>query len=105
MSSDSIEVLAREVSTGHRALNEKARRRQSVDKKNLASQMATFVKAVSEVIGETADAAAGYCLEEVKLTAELTTEGKVILIGAEGSVTGRGAIEFTFRRKVTSLGS
>ncbi len=96
-----IEVIVADVDGGHRGGGgvEKVRR-ERIDKKKLAAQMATFARAVSEVVSDTADAVNSFPLAEVKLTAELTTEGKVVLIGAEGSITGRGAIEFTFRRKV-----
>jgi hypothetical protein len=72
-------------------------RREPVPVDRLQRSVADFVKAMGEAIAEVPSALAGYSIDTIEISAEVSAKGSVSLLGTGGEVAGKGGIAFTLK--------
>jgi len=65
----------------------------------LAAKMQSFLRGMSEVLGNASREAGEYELSEVTVKAEVSAKGTVSIFGSGGEVGGTGGLEFKFVRR------
>lgn len=73
--------------------------RRPIPADELQRRFTEFADSMREVLGGLPGTVAGYGVEEVTLTAEVSAKGSVNLLGTGGEVAGRGGITLKFTRR------
>jgi hypothetical protein len=73
-------------------------RRQAVPVHRLQSNVGAFVAAMGQAIESVPHLLAGYSMESIEISAEVSATGSVSLLGTGGEVSGTGGITFTLTR-------
>jgi hypothetical protein len=72
--------------------------RQRVPTAQLKDNVAAFVQNMGDAIEGVPARLAGFSIESIQLSAEISATGKVSLLGNGGELTGKGGITFTLTR-------
>jgi len=75
------------------------RRGVPVSAQKLKQEMAKFVQVVGEVFSQAEQLRTGMQLDEIDLSVEINSEGKVSLFGVGGKAGGKGAMTLKFKRR------
>ena len=78
--------------------------RRSVPLEQLGRQFNDFVQNMREVVGRVPASMAGFRIDEISFTAEVSAKGTVNLLGTGGEVAGNGGITITLRREAATVG-
>jgi hypothetical protein len=73
--------------------------RDDIDVHLLTERVDTFLASVGRILSSPRSEFEGFSLREVVVSAEISTTGKVSILGCGGEVGGKGGIEFRFVRK------
>jgi hypothetical protein len=73
-------------------------RRESVQIQDLTGNISNFLDQMTLILNTTPDSVGKFRLEEISISAEITTEGKVVLCGVGGEIGISGGLEFVFKR-------
>ena len=63
----------------------------------LKERVATFLVSMREVLADLPQPDDGFTLEQIQVTAEISTKGQVSLLGTGGELAGKAGLTFTFR--------
>jgi hypothetical protein len=83
-----------------RAIGDLFHRRVSLRTDELSISINMFLDQMGSVLNETPQKVGKFRLTEISISAEITTEGKVVLCGVGGEVGISGGLEFTFKREL-----
>jgi hypothetical protein len=72
--------------------------RDVIDVDRLGEEVKAFTAAMERILGSLAKEIAGYRVDSVSLTAEVSAKGRLSLLGSGGELGGKGGITFTFKR-------
>ncbi|NER20545.1 MAG: hypothetical protein F6J96_07465 [Symploca sp. SIO1C2] len=75
------------------------RRGVPVSAQKLKQEMAKFVQVVGDVFSQVEQIHTGMELDEIDLSVEINSEGKVSLFGVGGKAGGKGAMTLKFKRR------
>jgi len=76
-----------------------SRRGVPVSAQKLKQEMAKFVQVVGDVFSQVEQIHTGMELDEIDLSVEINSEGKVSLFGVGGKAGGKGAMTLKFKRR------
>ncbi|NER97880.1 MAG: hypothetical protein F6J86_29220 [Symploca sp. SIO1B1] len=75
------------------------RRGVPVSAQKLKQEMAKFVQSIGDVLSQVEQIDTGMQLDEIDLSVEINSEGKVSLFGVGGKAGGKGAMTLKFKRR------
>jgi hypothetical protein len=73
-------------------------RRAAIPAEALRRQVGDFLESMRTVLGHVSTTIGGYELDQVQISAEISAQGHVSLLGAGGELAGKGGLVFTFKR-------
>jgi hypothetical protein len=73
--------------------------RRKVPLERLGEQFNGFVENMRDVVGRVPESMAGFRIDEIAFTAEVSAKGTVNLLGTGGEIAGNGGITITLRRQ------
>ena len=84
-------------SSALRAVSKSLTQRVEISASDLKQQIGNLVSIVGDVFDQ-ARIGTGLALEEVELSIEVSSEGKISILGSGGKLEGKGGIKLSFKR-------
>jgi hypothetical protein len=82
-----------------RSIRDRLVRRAEIDPDTLSLNLNVFISRLDTVFQDVPEELAGFKLDEIEVSLEISANGQVALWGIGGQVGGKGGIGLTFKRK------
>lgn len=100
-SDDVVTIVAAEDYETTRLLQERLTRKIEVEIDELAANVKAFVERLGRVMAASPTDLGQYVLEEIEVSAEITTRGQLVVWGIGGEAGLGSGIRFTFKKKTS----